>query len=94
YYAQAVYQFMPGWRTGYRYDRLNPGTLDFGSNPLGFPAAEHRPTRHSLMLDYSPSEFSRLRLQYSKDRSMENQNENQWFVQYIMSLGSHGAHTF
>ncbi|MFP5381833.1 MAG: TonB-dependent receptor [Gammaproteobacteria bacterium] len=94
YYAQAVYQFMPRWRTGYRYDRLNPGAVDFGMNPLNFPAVDHKPTRHSLMLDYSPSEFSRLRLQYSKDRSMESQNENQWFVQYIHSLGSHGAHKF
>mgnify|MGYP001290375722 CR=1 FL=1 len=94
YYAQAVYQFMPRWRTGYRYDRLAPGSIDFGSNPLGFPPVGHKPTRHSLMLDYSPSEFSRLRLQYSKDRSMESQNENQWFVQYIHSLGSHGAHKF
>lgn len=94
YYAQAVYQFMPRWRTGYRYDRLNPGSVDFGLNPLDFPTVEHKPTRHSLMLDYSPSEFSRLRLQVSKDRSMESQNENQWFVQYIHSLGSHGAHKF
>ena len=94
FYAQAVYQFMPRWRTGYRYDRLNPGSLDFGSNPLGLPAVDHKPTRHSLMLDYSPSEFSRLRLQYAKDQSMDGQNENQWFVQYIHSLGSHGAHKF
>ncbi|MFN3544263.1 MAG: TonB-dependent receptor [Thiobacillus sp.] len=94
YYAQAVYQFMPRWRSGYRYDRLDPGSVDFGLNPLDFRAVGHRPTRHSLMLDYSPSEFSRLRLQYSKDRSMESQNENQWFVQYIHSLGSHGAHKF
>ena len=94
YYAQAVYQFMPRWRSGYRYDRLDPGSVDFGSNPLGLPVIDHKPTRHSLMVDYSPSEFSRLRLQYSKDQSMESQNENQWFVQYIHSLGSHGAHTF
>jgi hypothetical protein len=46
------------------------------------------------MVDYSPSEFSRLRLQYAKDRSMENQDENQWIVQYIHSLGPHGAHRF
>jgi hypothetical protein len=46
------------------------------------------------MLDFSPSEFSRFRLQYSKDESMENVSENQWFVQYIHSLGSHGAHSF
>ncbi|MFP5404181.1 MAG: TonB-dependent receptor [Gammaproteobacteria bacterium] len=94
YYAQAIYQFMPRWRTGYRYDRLNPGTVDFGLNNANLPVTSHKPTRHSLMLDYSPSEFSRLRLQVSKDRSMESQNENQWFVQYIHSLGSHGAHKF
>ena len=94
FYAQGVYQFMPRWRTGYRYDRLNPGTVDFGVNSAFLPATDATPTRHSLMLDYSPSEFSRLRLQYSKDKSMEGQNENQWFVQYVHSLGSHGAHKF
>lgn len=94
FYAQGVYQFMPRWRTGYRYDRLNPGTVDFGANSAFLPVTDATPTRHSLMLDYSPSEFSRLRLQYSKDKSMEGQNENQWFVQYVHSLGSHGAHKF
>ncbi len=94
YYAQGVYQFMPRWRTGYRYDRLDPGAVDFGLNNAHLPVADHKPTRHSLMLDYSPSEFSRLRLQYSKDESMESVRDNQWFVQYIHSLGAHGAHTF
>jgi len=94
FYAQGVYQFMPRWRTGYRYDRLNPGTVDFGANSTSLPTTETTPTRHSLMLDYSPSEFSRLRLQYSRDKSMENLSENQWFVQYVHSLGSHGAHKF
>lgn len=94
YYAQGVYQFMPRWRTGYRYDRLNPGSVDFGANNAFLPVSEYKPTRHSLMLDYSPSEFSRLRLQYSQDKSMESVSENQWFVQYIHSLGSHGAHSF
>ena len=94
YYAQGVYQFMPRWRTGYRYDRLNPGSVDFGSNNVSLNAVNYSPIRHSLMLDYSPSEFSRLRLQYSKDQSMQGLAENQWFVQYVHSLGSHGAHTF
>lgn len=93
-YAQGIYQFMPRWRTGYRYDQLNPGSVDFGSNNAFLPIANTRPIRHSLMLDYSPSEFSRLRLQYSKDKSMQGLAENQWFVQYVHSLGSHGAHTF
>jgi hypothetical protein len=94
FYAQGVYQFMPRWRTGYRYDRLDSGTVDFGANSANLPVTDYSPTRHSLMLDYAPSEFSRLRLQYSKDRSMESLSENQWFVQYIHSLGAHGAHTF
>ncbi len=94
YYAQAVYQFMPRWRTGYRYDRLDPGHVELGANEAFLPLSTHRPTRHTLMVDYSPSEFSRLRLQYAKDRSMENQDENQWIVQYIHSLGPHGAHRF
>jgi hypothetical protein len=94
FYAQGVYQFMPRWRTGYRYDRLDPGSVDFGANNAFLPLSVTRPTRHSLMLDYSPSEFSRLRLQYSQDESMQNVSENQWFVQYIHSLGAHGAHTF
>ncbi len=94
YYAQGIYQFMPRWRTGYRYDRLDPGTVNFGANSAFLPLSDHKPERHSLMLDYSPSEFSRLRLQYSKDQSMASQNEDQWFVQYIHSLGAHGAHRF
>ncbi len=94
FYAQGVYQFMPRWRTGYRYDRLDPGAVDFGLNGLNLAPPDYKPVRHSLMLDYSPSEFSRLRLQYSKDKSMAALDENQWFVQYIHSLGAHGAHAF
>lgn len=94
YYTQAIYQFMPRWRTGYRYDRLNPGRVDIGANNAFLPITAHTPTRHALMIDYSPSEFSRLRLQVAGDRSMEHQDEHQWAVQYIHSLGSHGAHKF
>ena len=46
------------------------------------------------MVDYSPSEFSRLRLQYTLDEAQQGLNESQYFVQYIYSLGSHGAHKF
>ena len=46
------------------------------------------------MVDYSWSEFSRLRLQFAQDKSMLGTTENQWILQYIMSLGAHGAHRF
>lgn len=93
WYSQAIYQFMPRWRVGARYDRLqadNPGAAFAGTvlDTLG-----HTPQRSSLMLDYSNSEFSRLRLQYSRDES-QPQADDQLFLQYIMSIGAHGAHQY
>ncbi len=68
WYAQGVWQFMPQWRVGYRYDRLNFGTVSNGivNNGLGPTAADfpvlapNNPTRNTLMLDWSPTEFSRI----------------------------------
>ena len=97
FYAQGVYQFMPHWRAGYRYDQLFRGDVAFNGADAGAmlaSLADYDPRRHSLMLDYSPSEFSRLRLQYSRDEAQQDIDENQYYVQYIYSLGSHGAHKF
>ena len=46
------------------------------------------------MLDYSPSEFSRVRLQFARDRARDGVTDNQSVLQYQMSLGAHGAHGF
>jgi hypothetical protein len=46
------------------------------------------------MIDYNWSEFSRMRLQFAQDKSMQGVTDNQWTLQYIMSLGAHGAHKF
>ena len=46
------------------------------------------------MLDYTPSEFSRLRLQFAQARTLADVTDNQWFLQYILSLGAHGAHKY
>jgi hypothetical protein len=83
---------MPRWRAGYRYDRLDPGTVLFGMAP--FAAEDFRPSRHTLMADYSLSEFSRFRLQFARDRSMQGITDNQVTLQYIHSIGAHGAHRF
>jgi len=98
WYLQSVYQFMAQWRVGYRYDRLDHGSV---SNGLGLTAADapllltdHDPTRNSVMLDWSPSEFSRLRLQLASDKSRVGVTDNQVLLQYIYSLGAHGAHAF
>ena len=93
-YAQAVYQFMPRWRTGVRYDRLSSGSVDLGANGMFFDTANYDPSRWSLMTDYSPSEFSRFRLQFARDKSQQGNPDNEVILQYIMSIGPHGAHKF
>lgn len=94
FYAQAVYQFMPRWRLGYRYDRLDSGTVRLGHNAGALARDKYHPQRHSVMLDYSPSEYSRLRMQIAEDKSMRGITDHQLTVQYVMSLGAHGAHAF
>ena len=102
WYLQGVWQVYPRWRVGYRYDTLRYGTIGNGivNNGLGpstadFPVlANHSPTRNTLMFDWSPTEFSRFRLQFGSDKSRLGLTDNQVFVQYIYSLGAHGAHKF
>jgi hypothetical protein len=95
WYLQGVYQFMPHWRVGLRADRLDSGAVDYGAaNSAYLNAPAYSPTRNSLMVDYSPSEYSRLRLQLAQDKSHQGVTDNQLFLQYIMSLGAHGAHKF
>jgi hypothetical protein len=98
WYLQAAYQFMPRWRVGYRYDRLDHGTV---TNGLGLTAqdaplllTDYNPTRNTAMVDWSLTEFSRFRLQYAVDRSRADLTDNQLLLQYILSLGAHGAHRF
>ena len=45
------------------------------------------------MVDFSNSEFSRLRLQFNHDMSGPVAS-NEVFLQYIVAMGAHPAHTF
>lgn len=94
WYVQGVYQFMPRWRVGLRTEQLNPGALREGVDTGILNGGDQRPSKNSLMLDFNPSEFSRVRLQFSRDLSRPNLVDNQVTLQYQMSLGAHGAHSF
>jgi hypothetical protein len=96
WYAQVVHQFMPQWRWGVRYDHLesdNTGADEHVLEEAGFDDEGISPQRTSVMLDWSNSEFSRVRLQFNDDKSSEN-SDQQVILQYTMSLGAHGAHSF
>lgn len=92
---------MPRWRLGARYDRLGSSVArieQVANGMLGaadFPVlAPYQPSIAAAMVDWSPSEFSRLRLQYARDRSRPDVIDHQVFLQYIMSFGAHGAHAW
>ena len=96
WYLQSVYQFTPAWRTGLRYDRLAPGIASVGASIAADVISNYafNPSRLTWMADYNPSEFSRIRLQLAHDNSRQGRTDNQLFLQYIMSLGAHGAHQY
>ncbi len=94
WYLQGIYQFMPRWRMGLRTERLNSGTPDYASNQVNMTIPTDDARKHTVMLDYSPSEFSRVRLQFAKDYARGDVVDNQMVLLYQMSLGAHGAHSY
>lgn len=93
-YLQGVWQFMPRWRVGLRGDWLQTGRADYGTNAAALEASGYQPTRQSVMLDFSPSETSRLRLQIARDLARPGGADRQLVLQYTMSLGAHPAHAY
>jgi outer membrane murein-binding lipoprotein Lpp len=94
WYMQGAYQFHPYWRAGLRYDELEKGSFDGGVNFANITPPAYTPKRYSAMIDWNPSEFSRIRVQYNEDKSQQNLTDHQILLQYIYSLGTHGAHKF
>jgi hypothetical protein len=96
FYVQGVFQPIPRWRAGLRYDRLAADN-DVATPDPAFAtlADEDAAQRWSAMVDFSNSEFSRLRLQYNRDETRPGgESDDQWLVQYVVSIGSHPAHQF
>jgi hypothetical protein len=94
WYLQGVYQFMPRWRVGLRTERVDGGLPSFDATTAALALDEGAARRSSVMLDWSASEFSRVRVQLARDVSRPGAADNQLWLQYLMSLGAHGAHSF
>lgn len=96
FYIQGLYGIAPRWQAGLRYDRV--GLFNNELEGDGATLEEYDDSdRWTAALTWMPSEFSRLRLQYSRaDIALEEGREsfNTVYLQYIMSLGAHGAHKF
>ena len=85
WYVQAVYKFLPRWRVGTRYARLEP--------PASAEIA-HSPYAIAVMGDWTNSEFGRIRAQYNREVLAAGVHDDQFILQYVMSLGAHAAHAF
>jgi hypothetical protein len=94
-YLQGLYGFAPRWQVGLRYDVVGlTNKLESGSNELRDWDDSNRWT---AALTWIPTEYSRMRLQYAKaDITIDGESEdfNYLYLQYMVSLGSHGAHKF
>jgi len=95
FYLQAVYGLAPRIEAGLRYDVV--GLTNELEGPNGTLKDWDASQRWGLMLAFRPTEYSVLRAQFSRaDFSIEDNSEevNQFWLQYQLSLGVHGAHTF
>ncbi len=93
-YAQALYGFAPKWRAGLRYDVLGLTNKVTGVRSDSFGSSD----RWTLDLTWSLSEFSKLRAQYAYNDILSAPGEREQFdafyLQFLMTMGSHGAHAF
>lgn len=96
-YSQLVYRMSLRWRAGLRYDLLQKNKITTGGAAADLP---DNLSRYTAMIEYNPTEFSRLRLQYSHDlsgysgESTSPQVNNEVILQMNITIGAHGAHSF
>jgi hypothetical protein len=93
-YAQAVYGLAPKWQLGLRYDVLGLTNEMSGGGGASYGASE----RWTADLTWNLSEFSKIRAQYAYNDILVTEDErerfNAFYLQFLVSMGSHGAHSF
>lgn len=87
-YSQLLYGMNSNWEMGTRYDAI---TKNVATQPDDLK-------KYSAIVQYKPFEFSKLRLQYSQDKSKsfagQRRTENFIGLEFLIEAGAHGAHAF
>jgi len=96
FYTQLIYQADKNYRAGLRYSAINQNDVTVNGNAKTQPDDMYVT---SAMLEYNPSEFSRIRLQYNHNSSLYDEeghknNKNEIVLQFNYAIGAHGAHAF
>jgi hypothetical protein len=91
-YLQGTYGLWPRWQVGLRYDIL--GMTNEVSGGDEYDSSD----RWTAALSWVPTEFSLLRLQFERaDIALEeggSESFNTFWLQFLVSMGAHGAHKF
>jgi len=89
WYTSAVYRFTPQWSVGARYGRVDL------KEAHGDHFHDQQLKETDVMLAWSRSHFSTLRLQYTHQSAHGfDDADNTVTLQYVMTFGAHGAHDF
>ncbi|MBK1709128.1 TonB-dependent receptor [Marichromatium gracile] len=93
-YAQLTYGIAPRWTLGLRYDVLGLTNSVGGDADADYGSSE----RWTLGLTWGLTEFSQLRAQYARNDILVAEDTRErfdaFYLQFLMSMGSHGAHAF
>ena len=96
-YSQLFVRFAPRWAAAARYEIGTPARGEDGrvaGDPLD-PDWSAQRVREALSVSFSPSEYSRIRLQAEADlASWQDQPEYAAILAFEFSVGAHGAHVF
>lgn len=96
-YSQVLWRFAQQWRAGVRADLMGLNQRHEGD--LAVSAATLPQTRYTTMVEYLPSEYTRLRLQYNLDATgfdglAQTAPVHGLFLNLNVVMGAHGAHAF
>lgn len=100
WYMSLAYQFAPQWTAGLRYGQVETyHGHDIGAHEGHVEGQYDVDTLKEIdvSLAWHPSHFSTVRANYTRQTETvhgASENENILVVQYVMSLGAHGAHRY
>ncbi|WP_299209423.1 hypothetical protein [Thermocrinis sp.] len=95
FYTQLVFKFDKRWRAGFQYSLINKNDVKRNGVKRNLP--DNLPAYYA-MLEYSPTEFSRIRFQVGQNRAFfhdgSRKTVNEVILQFNFAIGAHGAHPF
>jgi hypothetical protein len=95
FYTQLVFKFDRRWRAGVQYNLINKNDVKRNGVKADLPS---KLPAYYAMLEYSPTEFSRIRFQVGQNRAFfhngSRETVNEFILQFNFAIGAHGAHPF